>query len=157
MSDIEGARGFGRSYQEFDEGQEFLHWPGKTITESDNNLFCLLTMNHHPVHLDVDYASAATHKQILVVGTLVLSLVVGLTVRDISGAAVANLGYDEVRHLAPVFVGDTVYAFSVVLQKRISTSNPARGIVHVRTVARNQRGEDVLTFERHVLVPLKRS
>lgn len=144
---------FGRTYEEFQVGDEYRHWPGKTITESDNNLFSLLTMNHHPVHLDAHYAQTQHHGRILVVGTLVLSLVVGLTVRDVSGQAIANLSYDGVRHLAPVFVGDTIYARTTVLTARTSRSAPDRGIVTVRTVASNQHVNDVLELERSLLVP----
>ena len=96
-------------------GQIIPHKLSKTITESDNNLFCLLTMNHHPVHLNAEYAYMAKHGRILVVGTLVFSLVVGLTVEDVSFNAVANLGYDDVKHVNPVFIGDTIYAESTVL------------------------------------------
>ena len=95
----------GRYYEDFFVGQIIEHKLTKTITESDNNLFCLLTMNHHPVHLDIEYAKRKQHGQILVVGTLVFSLAVGITVEDISGRAVANLGYENVRHINPVFLG----------------------------------------------------
>ena len=144
---------FGRDLKDFDEGDLYKHWPGKTITESDNNLFCLITMNHHPLHLDKAYAEASQHGRVLVVGTLVFSLVVGLTVRDISGRAIANLFYDEIKHVNPVFVGDTVYAETRVLEARVSNSKPDRGIVRVETSAYNQRGELVLQFKRSVLVP----
>lgn len=143
---------FGRYFEDFAPGDEYEHQPGKTITESDNNLFSLLTMNHHPVHLDVYYASQQQHGQVLVVGTLVFSLVVGLTVRDISGRAIANLEYEEVNHRGPVFIGDTVYARTRVLETRRSRSKPDRGIVRVETTAVNQRGEVVLEFRRKVLV-----
>jgi len=147
------GHGFGRDYEDFQVGDEYRHWPGKTISESDNNLFSLLTMNHHPVHLDAHYAASQHHGRILVVGTLVLSLVVGLTVRDVSGRAIANLSYEAVRHLAPVFVGDTVYARTTVLTARASRSAEDRGIVTVRTVASNQDETDVLEFQRTLLVP----
>ena len=144
---------FGRYLEEFREGDVYRHWPGKTITESDNNLFSLLTMNHHPLHLDANFAAESQHGQRLVVGTLVFSLVVGLTVRDISGRAIANLAYEEVAHLGPVFLGDTVYAISQVLEVRPSESKPDRGIVTVETFGENQRGERILRFRRKVLVP----
>ena len=144
---------FGRDLKDFHEGDLYKHWPGKTITESDNNLFCLITMNHHPLHLDKAYAEASQHGRVLVVGTLVFSLVVGLTVRDISGRAIANLFYDEIKHVNPVFVGDTVYAETRVLEARVSNSKPDRGIIRVETSAYNQRGELVLQFKRSVLVP----
>ncbi len=128
------------------------HQLSKTIFESDNNFFSLLTMNYHPVHTNVDYASKNQHGQILVVGTLVFSLAVGITVPDISGKAIANLGYEDVKHLAPTFIGDTIYVRSVVLDKRESKSKADRGIIYVESIAYNQRGEDVLSFRRHVLI-----
>ena len=145
---------FGRRYDDFNQGEEILHWPGKTITESDNNFFSLLTMNHHPVHLDAVYAEAQQHGKILVVGTYIFSLVVGQSVRDISGQAVANLSYENVLHVGPSFVGDTIYSKSTVLSKRLSQSNPHQGIVSVETVAWNQDDEDILKFSRSVLVPV---
>lgn len=144
---------FGNFYENFEIGMIFNHWPGKTITESDNNLFSLLTMNHHPVHLDANYASSTQHGKILVVGTLVFSVAVGLTVRDISGKAIANLGYHDIKHLNPVFIGDTIYATTKVLDKRISNSKADRGIVTVLTTVKNQDEIDVLEFSRSVLIP----
>jgi acyl dehydratase len=146
---------FGRDYEDFNIGDRFRHWPGKTITESDNNLFSLITMNHHPLHLDTAFAESSQHGRILVVGTLVFSLVVGLTVRDISGRAIANLGYDEVEHLGPVFVGDTIYAHSEVIDKRPSKTKPDRGLVTVITNACNQNNKPVLRFKRTILVPCR--
>lgn len=142
-----------RLLDDFRPGDRFEHWPHKTVTESDNNLFCLLTMNHHPVHLDREYCLRQAHGQILVVGTYVLSLVVGMSVADISGAAIANLEYERIVHDAPVFIGDTLRAESLVLDARVSRSKPDRGILHVETVALNQRGEKVLSFRRKVLLP----
>ena len=142
----------GLYYEEFEVGSVINHALSKTIFESDNNLFSLLTMNHHPVHTNVDYASQQQHGKILVVGTLVFSLVVGFTVPDISGKAVANLGYEDVKHLAPTFIGDTLYARTKVLSKRESTSKKDRGVVYVETIGYNQRGEDVISFRRNVLV-----
>ena len=144
---------FGRCYEDFAVGDVYLHWPGKTITESDNNLFCLLTMNHHPVHLDTNYCKSQTHGEILVCGPLVISLVVGMTVSDISGMAIANLDYEKITHDGPVFVGDTLYAQTEILDKRESRSKPDRGIVYVETKAFNQDGQLVLTLRRHILIP----
>lgn len=148
---------FGRYLEEFEAGTIIKHWPGKTITESDNNLFSLLTMNHHPVHIDQYYASQAQHGQVLVVGTLVFSLVVGLTVRDISGKAIANLNYSEINHHHPVHIGDTLYAETEIVSVRESKSKADRGIVKVTTRAYNQNKELVLSFTREVLVLRKRS
>ncbi|MCU4156687.1 MaoC family dehydratase [Carboxylicivirga sp. A043] len=143
---------FGRYLEDFKQDTIIKHWPGKTITESDNNLFSLLTMNHHPVHLDQYYAGQQQHGQVLVVGTLVFSLVVGLTVRDISGKAIANLNYSEINHHGPVHIGDTLYAETEILSVRESKSKTDRGIVKVTTKAYNQKEEMVLSFSREVLV-----
>ncbi|HMM12755.1 MAG TPA: MaoC family dehydratase [Bacteroidales bacterium] len=145
----------GSYYEEFEVGEVINHALSKTIFESDNNLFCLLTMNHHPVHINLDYAIRNQHKKILVVGTLVFSIVVGITVPDISGKAIANLGYEEIRHLAPVFINDTIYAKTTVIDKIDSKSKSDRGIVYVETIAFNQTGESVLSFKRKVLVKKK--
>ncbi len=142
----------GKYFEEFVVGEEIEHSLSKTIFESDNNFFSLMTMNHHPVHTNQDYAAKNQHGRILVVGTLVFSLAVGITVPDISGKAVANLDYESVRHLAPVFVNDTIYVRTKVLDKRESKSKNDRGIVYVESIARNQNGVDVLSFRRHVLV-----
>lgn len=145
----------GNYFEDFVIGETVEHAASKTIFESDNNLFSLLTMNHHPVHTNADYAKGTQHGQILVVGTLVFSLAVGLTVNDISGKAVANLDYEEIKHLAPVFIGDTIYARTTVLDKRESKSKVDRGIVYVETIVSNQNGQDVLSFKRHVLIKKK--
>jgi acyl dehydratase len=142
----------GLYFEDFVVGEEIKHALSKTIFDSDNNLFCLLTMNHHPVHINADYAYSNQHKRILVVGTLVFSLVVGMTVPDISGKAIANLGYEDVKHLAPTFVGDTLYARTKILDKRSSKTKNDRGIVYVETIGYNQKGEDVISFRRNVLV-----
>ena len=149
------ASQIGRYYEDFTVGVSIEHQLSKTIFESDNNFFSLLTMNYHPVHTNVDYASKNQHGQILVVGTLVFSLAVGITVPDISGKAIANLGYEDVKHLAPTFIGDTIYVRSIVLDKRESKSKSDRGIIYVESIAYNQRGEDVLSFRRHVLIKKK--
>lgn len=142
----------GMYFEEFEVGQEIKHSLSKTIFESDNNFFSLLTMNHHPVHTNADYASHNQHGKVLVVGTLVFSLSVGMTVPDISGKAIANLDYENIKHLAPVFIGDTLYVRTRVLDKRESNSKHDRGIIYVETIATNQNGVDVLSFRRHVLV-----
>jgi acyl dehydratase len=146
---------FGRCLEQFQVGDIYRHFPGKTITESDNNLFCLLTMNHHPVHLDSEYCKGQQHGKILVVGTLVFSVVVGMTVSEVSGKAIANLSYEKVTHDGPVFIGDTLMAETEVLAVRESKSKTDRGIVSVETRTTNQHGERVLTFRRQVLVPKK--
>ena len=142
----------GLYFEDFEVGAEIKHSLSKTIFECDNNFFSLMTMNHHPVHTNVDYASQNQHGKILVVGTLVFSLAVGITVPDISGKAIANLGYEDIKHLNPVFVNDTIYVRTKVLEKRESKSKSDRGIVYVESIAYNQLGQDVLSFRRHVLV-----
>ena len=148
---------FGRYFEEFSIGELIKHNTTKTILESDNNLFTLLTMNHHPLHLDKEYCKKQQHGKILVVGTLIFSLVVGFTVSDISGKAIANLDYEKVEHNGPVFIGDTLRAETRILDKRESKSKKDRGIVYVETKAYNQKNELVLTFRRHVLILKKRS
>ena len=152
---IDGEKRFGYYLEDFRVGDIYRHYPGKTITESDNNLFCLLTVNRHPVHSDVEYAKTQTHGQRLVVGTLVLSLVVGMSVADISGRAIANLDYEKISHDAPVFIGDTIYAQTEILDKRESKSKRDRGVIYVETKAFNHDNLLVLTLRRHVLVPRK--
>lgn len=142
----------GNYFEDFEEGQIIEHSLSKTIFESDNNLFSLLTMNYHPLHTNVDYASKQQHGKILVVGTLVFSLVVGITVPDISGKAIANLDYEKIEHLAPTFIGDTIYARTKILECRESRTKKDRGIVYVETTGYNQKGENVIRFRRHILI-----
>jgi acyl dehydratase len=152
-NDPQRREGFGRMFEDFEIGAQYKHWPGKTITEAECSMFSLITMNHHPLHFDAAYAATTQHGRILVVGTLVFSLVVGMSVRDVSGRAIANLEYESVAHNGPVFIGDTIYGETDVLDKRASSSKPDRGIVYVETRGLNQHGETILTFRRRVLVP----
>jgi len=127
----------------------------RTITESDNTWFTLITMNQHPLHSDAHYAQTHTqHKQRVVLGPLVYSVVIGMTVADISGRAIANLEVNELKHEKPTFIGDTLYAKSRVLALRESRQGD-RGIVTVATQGVNQRGETVCSYTRAVLVPRK--
>ena len=146
---------FGRYLEEFKVGDIYKHFPSKTILESDNNLFTLITMNHHPLHLDKEYCKNQLHGRILVVGTLVFSVVVGMSVSEISGKAIANLDYEKISHDGPVFIGDTITAETEILSVRESKSKPDRGIVYVETRAYNQKNEKILTLRRHVLIPKK--
>jgi len=136
---------FGRYFEDFEVGDVYKHWPGKTITEADDHLFCMITMNHHPLHTDAHYA--------VVVGNLVYSLVLGMSVPDVSGKAIANLEVESLKHAKPTFHGDTIYAQTTVLDKVESKSKPDRGVVTVETIGTNQRGEVVCEFRRKVLVP----
>ncbi|MBU0519800.1 MaoC family dehydratase [bacterium] len=142
-----------RTLSDFHPGQEFEHWPHKTITESDNNQFCMLTMNHHPLHSDVEYAARQQHGKIVVVGTYVLSLAVGMSVPDISGACIANLEFEKITHHHPVFIGDTIRARTRIVEVKLSKTKPDRGVVTVITKAYNQNGDTVLSLRRKILIP----
>lgn len=143
----------GRHYEDFTVGDTYKHWPGRTITAADNTWFTLLTMNQHPIHFDEEYAKKTEFGKPLVNSTLTLAIVVGMSVRDVSQRAVANLGWTDIAMPAPVFNGDTLYAESTVLEKRESKSRPTQGIVTVATRAWKQDGITVMTFKRSVLVP----
>jgi itaconyl-CoA hydratase len=143
---------FGRYYEEFVVGHVYEHRPGRTITDADNIWFTLLTMNSHPTHFDHVYAAKTEFGKPLVVSTLTLAILTGMSVSDVSQKAVANLGWDEVRMPHPLFAGDTLYAESEVLETRESASRPEQGLVTVRTTGRNQHGDIVCTFRRTVLV-----
>lgn len=146
------ASKMGSFYEDFEIGEIINHQLSKTIFESDNNLFSLLTMNHHPVHLNTQYCESEKYGKVLVVGTLVFSLIVGFSVPDVSGKAIANLNYEEISHLGPVFIGDTLYAKTTVVNKRESKTNENAGIVKVETIGYNQRGEIIISFKRNVLI-----
>lgn len=143
----------GRYYEDFAVGDTYKHWPGRTVTAADNTWFTLLTMNQHPIHFDEEYAKKTEFGKPLVNSTLTLAIVVGMSVRDVSQNAVANLGWTDIAMPAPVFNGDTLYAESTVLEKRPSKSRPTQGIVTVATRALKQDGATVMTFKRSVLVP----
>jgi acyl dehydratase len=148
-----GARPYGRYLEDFEEGATYKHWPAKTVTEAEDHLFCLITMNHHPLHINDVYAAESQQGKNVVVGPLVYSLALGMTVPDISGKAIANLATEDLVHTAPVFHGDTLYAQTEILEVRASESKPDRGIVKVKTEVYNQRNELVASFRRSVLVP----
>ena len=148
---------FGRSYEEFEVGAIYKHWPGKTVTEYDDHLFCLLTMNHAPLHLDSHYAAGTDFKRNVVVGNYVYSLLLGMSVKDVSGAAIANLEIESLKHVAPTFHGDTLYGETSVLDKWESNSKDDRGVVHVETTGYKGDGTVVCTFRRKVLVAKENS
>src|SRR6478672_5068254 len=147
-----GAHPYGRYLEEFEVGAVYKHWPAKTVTEAEDHLFCLLTMNHHPLHVNDVYAAQSQQGRNVVAGPYVYSLVFGMTVADVSGKAIANLATDELSHPNPVFHGDTLFAESEVLDVKPSKSKPDRGIVKVHTRAYNQEGTLVAEFKRTVLV-----
>lgn len=143
----------GRYFEDFALGDIYPHWPGRTISETDNTWFTLLTMNTHPLHFDAVYAAQSEFGKPLINSCLTLSMVVGMSVGDLSQNAVANLGWDKIKLTAPVFVGDTIYAASEVLAKRESASRPNQGIVTARTTGRKADGTEFMNFERAFLVP----
>lgn len=156
MPEVHSARDerFGRYLDEFEIGAVFKHWPGKTVTEADDHLFCLLTMAASPLHIDRHFAKTEMpHGRNIVVGTYIYSLLLGMSVPDISGRAIANLGVSDLRHIAPLFHGDTLYGETEVLEVRPSRSRPGEGILTVRTDGFNQDGLKVCTFTRSVLLP----
>jgi acyl dehydratase len=153
VREASGAHPYGRYLEEFEVGAVYKHWPAKTVTESDDHLFCLITMNHHPLHLNDVYAKQSQQGRNVVVGPYVYSLALGMSVSDVSGKAIANLATEELSHPAPVFHGDTLYAESEVLDVKESRSKPDRGTVRVHTRVLNQDGVLVAEFKRLVLVP----
>ena len=144
---------FGRYLEDFTIGDVYEHRPGRTISESDNTWFTLLTMNQHPIHFDAEYARHSEFGKPIVNSTLTLAIVAGMSVSDVSQKAIANLGWTNISMPAPVFNGDTIYAESEVLDKRESESRATQGIVTVTTRANNQDGKLVMEFTRNVLVP----
>ena len=146
-------RPFGRCFEDFEVGDIYKHWPGKTVTEADDHLFCMMTMNHHPLHTNAWFAENETvQRRNVVVGNLVYSLVLGMSVPDVSGAAIANLEVESLVHRFPTFHGDTIYAETHVLETKPSSSKDDRGIVTVETKGFNQDGMEVCYFRRRVMV-----
>jgi itaconyl-CoA hydratase len=145
----------GRYFEDFVIGDVYEHRPGRTITETDNTWFTLLTMNQHPMHFDKEFAKHSEFGKCLVVSPLTLALLVGMSVQDTSGKAIANLGWNDIKMPAPMFVGDTLYGESEVIAKRESKSRPTQGIVTIRTVGKKQDGTVVMTFDRNMLIPMR--
>ncbi|MCL5076872.1 MAG: MaoC family dehydratase [Actinobacteria bacterium] len=149
----EHERPFGGYFEDFVPGDIFRHWPGKTITEADDHLFCMITMNHHPLHTNIFFAEHETpQKKNVVVGNLVYSLVLGMSVPDISGSAIANLEVESLKHLNPTFHGDTIYAETRILEVVESKCKPGRGVVTGETKGVNQDGQEGGYFKRKVLI-----
>ena len=144
---------YGRYLEDFKIGDIYEHRPGRSITESDNTWFTLLTMNQHPLHFDNEYAAKSEFGKPLVNSCLTLSIVAGMSVSYVSQKAIGNLGWTDIKMPAPVFVGDTLYAESEVLAIRESKSRPTQGIVTIRTTATKQDGKVVMSFERTMLIP----
>ena len=140
-------------YEEFDEDARYLHRPGRTVTDADNVLFTTLTMNPQPLHLDAAWAATQPFGRILVNSLFTLSTLVGMSVGQLTrGTLVANLGFGEVAFPHPVFVGDTLYGESTVLERRLSRSRPGQGVVVLAHTARNQDDVVVATASRSMLV-----
>jgi len=142
----------GRFFEDFTVGDVYQHPLGRTILDADNSWFTLLTQATSPVHFDHHYAASTEFGKPLVNSCLVISLVTGQSVTDLSQNVFANLGWDEVRMTAPVFEGDTIYSQSEVLEVKDSASRPAVGIVKVRTRGFNQQGKGVISFLRSFMV-----
>jgi acyl dehydratase len=143
----------GRYLEDFQVGHIYEHRPGRTISETDNTWFTLLTMNTHPLHFDAEYAAKSEFGRPLVNSCLTLSIVAGMSVSDLSQKAIGNLGWDKIKLTAPVFAGDTIYAESEVLDVRESKSRPTQGIVTVRTTGMKADGAVFMSYERAFLVP----
>ena len=143
---------FGRHYEEFTVGDIYEHRPGRTITETDNTWFTLMTMNTHPMHFDAEYAKKSEFGRCIVCSPFTVALMVGMSVTDVSQKAIANLGWREIKLTHPLFAGDTLSAESEVLEKRESKSRPQAGIVSVQTRGFNQHGVLVCVFDRTILV-----
>lgn len=143
---------FGRYYEQFEVGDVYEHRPGRTITETDNTWFTLLTMNTHPMHFDEQYARASEFGKCIVCSPFTVALMVGMSVTDVSQKAIANLGWSDIRMTFPLFAGDTLTCESEVLEKRESASRPGAGIVSVRTTGFNQDGKMVCQFSRTMLI-----
>jgi len=143
----------GRFYEDFEVGDVFRSRLGRTVTETDNAWFTTITLNTNQVHFNAPHAEARSFGRILVNSCFTLSLVVGLTVPDTSENAVANLSWTDIRLPAPVFVGDTLWAESEILEVRPSDSRPTVGIVTMRCRGVNQRGEVVIEYLRTFMIP----
>jgi itaconyl-CoA hydratase len=143
----------GRYFEDFVIGHIYEHRPGRTINEADNSWFTLLTMNTHPLHFDYEYAKHSEFGKPLVNSAFTLAVVAGMSVSDTSQKAVANLGWNDIKLTAPVFVGDTIYAESEVMDKRESKSRPTQGVVNIRTRAFKQDGVQFMSYDRAMLMP----
>ena len=144
---------YGRWFDELHAGDEFTHWPGRTINEFDDTLLSLLSMNQHPVHLDEHFARKTQHGRRLVAGPTVIAIVIGMTQADIGGRTVRTLRYTDIRHVNPVFHGDTLYSSSTV--RETGPLADGYGAVTIETRALNQNNDLVLSLRHTILVPAK--
>ncbi|HET7629364.1 MAG TPA: MaoC family dehydratase [Bacillales bacterium] len=142
----------GRFFEDFEVGDIYPHPLGRTVTQTDNIWFTLLTQNTNPIHFDEVYSANTEFGKPLVDSTFTLALVTGQSVTDLSQNVMANLGWDEIRLPNPVFEGDTIYAYSEILEKRESKSRPNVGIVKAKTFGYNQEGKVVISYKRTFMV-----
>lgn len=143
----------GKFFEELTVGDVFKHQPARTVTETDNVLFCTMTMNPQPLHLDHEFAKGTEFGRPLVNSILTLGIVIGLSVADTTlGTTVGNLGFEKVEFPKPVFLGDTLSAETEVLEKRESRSRPQSGIVIFEHRAHNQRNEIVMRCRRAAMM-----
>jgi acyl dehydratase len=150
VSEVSGWQG--RFFEDFAVGDVYVHPLGRSLTETDNTWFTLLTQNTNPIHFDNEYAKGTEFGQVLVNSCLTLSLVTGQSVIDLSQNVLANLQWTDVLLPHPVFVGDTIHSRSEVLSVRESKSRPEVGIVEVRSEGFNQNGVTVISFRRTFMV-----
>ena len=143
---------FGRYFEDFKVGDIYEHRPGRTVTETENTWFTLLTMNTHPLHFDAEYAKASEFGRCVIASPFTVALMVGMSVTDTSQKAIANLGWSDIKLTCPLFAGDTLYSESEVLDKRESRSRPGAGIVTIKTTGINQDSKVVGTFNRTMLI-----
>jgi len=148
---------YGRFYEDLAVGDIYKHPHGRTVTETDNVWFSHITMKSSPLHSNEAYMASTEYGERIVDGTFVIALAVGMSVADVSENAVANLGYEEIHHHAPVFHGDTLFAESEVVSKRESNSRDDVGIVETELRTFNQTGELVLSLREALLIEKRAS
>jgi len=142
----------GKYYEDLEPGMIIRHDLGRTLTETDNLLFCSLTLNTQPLHINEDFARKTEFGRRIVNGIFTMGVVVGISVPDLTaGTIIANLGYENVRHPQPMFHGDTLYVETEIVAKRESQSRPNAGIVTMKHVGRNQHGVICIEVTRSAL------
>jgi itaconyl-CoA hydratase len=155
LGDQRYRESWGLYYEEFNVGDVVEHRPGRTVTEADNIWQSLLCMNTSPLHIDSAYCATTEWGRPLISSLVTFSIVNGMSVSTLSARAIANLGWDKVRLLSPCFAGDTIYAESTVLSKRLSESRNGQGVVTCETRGLKADGTVILTCERTFLVPTR--
>jgi acyl dehydratase len=142
----------GKYFDDLDVGMVIRHEVGRTLTETDNVLFCSLTMNTQPLHLNQDFARQTPFGRCIMNGIFTMGLVVGISVGDLTqGTIVANLSYENVQHPHPMYAGDTLYVETEIIGKRESQSRPDRGIITMKHTGRNQDGVACIEVTRTAL------